>query len=119
MDRRRSLFDSKAKGSNDPNLVSTHVNFLHGRNDPRRKKGDLRKLSSDEKAICALRKVLAKMSTKERYFLIGSHCRIVDRQESPGAKEGEPGTYRFRGRCQIGVAHASGETAVKMIAFVV
>lgn len=119
MDRRRSLFDSKSKGSLDPSLQPTHVSFLHGAGDTRRKKGELRQLSPEEKAVCALRKVLAKMSTRTRYFLIGSQYRVLDRQISPGAKAGEPGTYRFRGRCQMGVAHHSGEAAVKMIEFVV
>jgi hypothetical protein len=120
---RERLFAATNGGDSTSNLISTHVNFLRGRDDRRRRRGELRQLAPEEKMLCALRQVLAQMSTdtggKARYFVLGSECRLHQRHVSPGAKDGDPGTYRFSGRCRIGVVHASGDTVKKMIDFTV
>lgn len=121
MNRRERLFATQRGGAPPPDLVSTHINFQHRPGDRRRKRGELRQLSPEEKMLCALRKVLAQMSHnaggRARYFTIGDKCRIHARHVSPGAKDGDPGTYRFSGRCQLGVAHATGDSVTKMIEF--
>ena len=121
MDRREQLFNANREQTDDADLIDTHVNFQFRKEDPRRKKGELRALSVDEKALCALRKVLADMSAnaggKQRYFIASPQCRILDRHVSPGAKEGDPGSYRVKGRCQIGITHAGGEASHKMAEF--
>jgi len=123
MNRRERLFAAAGGGGSATDLVPIHVNFTFNRDDRRRKRGELRQLAPEEKMLCALRKVLADMSQESgghtRYFLVGTVCRIVDRQVSPGAKQGDPGTYRFGGRCELGVAHASGEIARSTAEFMV
>ena len=114
MDRRQPLFSSQNAAPSDLDLVKTRVNFLHHPDDARRRRGELRSLTPDEKMLCALRKVLSKMSSDsgghERYFVVSPHCRVL-------ARQGDAGTYRTKGRCQIGIAHGSGEAAFKMIEF--
>lgn len=123
MNRRDRLFAASGGSGGTSDLVPTHVNFMHGRQDRRRPPGELRQLQPEEKMLCALRKVLAHMSAeaggKARYFIVGTECRVRERHVSPGAKKGDPGTCRFAGRCEVGVAHASGEAAFKMIDFTV
>jgi hypothetical protein len=123
MERRERLFNSKQKSTVDSNLIDTHVQFVFSKTDSGRVKGELRKLSPEQKMLCALRKVLADMSTgtrgERRYSVAGTKCRVIDRELTPGAKDGEPGSYRFRGRCKMGIAHKSGPPSEKMIEFVV
>ena len=123
MDRREQLFNTKRPGEIDSSRIPTHVNFMFHKNAPQRQRGELRQLTPEEKMLCALRKVLAQMSAdsggEQRYFVAGDQCRILDRHVSPGAKEGEAGSYRFKGRCQIGVSHKSGEGSFKVVEFVV
>jgi hypothetical protein len=123
MNRREQLFNSKQTNGADATLVSTRVRFTFHPNAPHRTKGELRQLAPEEKAMCALRKVFAQMSAdtggERRYFIVGEACRILERQVSPGAKEGDPGSYLFRGRCPMGIAHKNGDHSLKMIEFVV
>ncbi len=116
MERREQLFNSNRKGADDSSLVPIQVNFHDA---SRRKQGQLRTLPPEEKALCAVRKALAQMCTREqRYFLAGTHCRLFNVQVSPGAKGGDPGTYRFSGRCILGVAHHTGQYAEQKVEFV-
>ena len=123
MNRRDQLFSSKQSNGNDSNLMSTRVRFTFQKGDPNRRKGELRKLSPEEKAVCALRKVFAKMSAdcggERRYFVVSDKWRMLDRRISPGAKAGDPDSYQFRGRCPMGIAHKHCGDSLKMIEFVV
>jgi hypothetical protein len=120
MNRRDQLFNAKPANGGDASLASTRVRFQFGRSDPARKKGELRQLSPEEKAMCALRKVFAKMSAetlgKQRFSVVGDQWRVLERHVFPGAKSGDPGSYRFRGRCLMAIAHTDGDS-LKMVEF--
>lgn len=120
---KRPLFNSKDKPPIDSSLVGTQVRFRHPADHPATKAGQLRQLPPDEKMMCALRKVLAQMTDASggelRYFVMGDKVRVLDRDDQPGAKDGEPGSYVRHGRCQIGLSHKDGSAATKMVEFVV
>jgi len=121
MATRRELFNAKnppAESAGD--LVKSTVNYMFSGNAAKKKKGELRKLSADEKMLCALRKVLAQMSNDgagTRYFIDGAQVRVLNRTDSEGAKAGEPSTYHRQGTCRLGLAHKTGEASYKMASF--
>ena len=121
MTTRRELFNAKKPPAQEgSDLVKSTVNYMFAGDDAK-KKGELRKLSADEKMLCALRKVLASMSNEGsgavRYFIDGAQVRVTSRTDSAGAKKDEPSTYHRRGTCRLGLAHKSGEASYKMASF--
>ena len=70
--------------------------------------------------LCALRKVLAKLSNENsngcRYYIADNQVQIVSAPTAPTAKDGEAKTYFARGRCKLGVTHGTHITT-KMIEF--
>jgi len=79
-------------------------------------------LTQDQKMLCALRKVLVAVSERsednQRFFLSGETMRVDERSSSPGAKEGDPGTYHAKGSFRLGVIHpGKGGVTYKQAAF--
>lgn len=76
-----------------------------------RKTKTLEPMPVEQRMLCALRKVLATMSTKERRFYISNE----------GVRLNAPisgkGTYEASGRCRLGVAHGNGNNSFLVVDF--
>lgn len=92
-----------APGQNIPITVSQKI-----AKDTKRPVG----LTQDEKMLCGLRKVLTLLSDQnkegQRFYIAGATINVTKRTASPGAKAGEPGTYRAEGTFELGIIHPPG-----------
>ena len=115
MTPRKALFSTTSPAAAQPGgLVSSAVPFTINKT-----KGALVPMSPEQKAICALRLVLSKMTGRgePKYFISSDKVRFTKMHVSPGSKADEPGTYSAEGRCQAGVSLPCGSAGFKMIAF--
>lgn len=112
--KKTNLMTSKTSSA-DTGLISPTVRFQHNR-----RKGLIEPLSAQEKMLCALRKALAHMSDSDphgcRYYISGK-VKILQAPRTTQGKEGEPQSYRARGRCRVRLCHPQGHTSSKVIAF--
>ena len=116
--RKEQLF-AVGRGTKSPDglSVSTSVQFIIDK-----KKKTMKDMPAEQKLVCALRKVLLAMSEatggKQRFFLYGTEIKLMAPVEAQGGgKEGEPSTYHAKGRCKLGVALHTNESATKQIEF--
>jgi hypothetical protein len=102
--RKESLFNAK-KGS-PGHAVVIPATVKHSINKRRRR---LNPLSAQEKMICALRKVLAKMSDNDqtgcRFFIAGNKVQIIRAPKATAGRKGEPKSYTAAGRCKVGACN--------------
>lgn len=97
-------------------MIPATVKFRHNK-----KKGLVEPLKPHEKMLCALRKVLAKMSDANedgcRFFIAGNKVQVVKSPTTTKGKRGEAQSYHAKGRCRLGVCHKAGHSSSKLIAF--
>lgn len=109
----------KATPSTPGNIIPHTVRFLGQAGAKGKKPPRVRVLSQDEKMLCALRRVLAKMSESDggvRYF-IASPVEVMQRTGGTGLKPGEPGSYGAQGKFTLGGVHAEGHSSHRAVKF--
>lgn len=112
--RKESLFSAKKKSS-DSSVISARVKFKLNK-----KKGVIDELKPHEKMLCALRKVLADISSSGdhcSYFIANDEVYITKAPTSTEGKPGEARSYHARGRFRAGVCLPGGESTTKVMAF--
>ena len=115
MQKRKDMFKSSVPPA-PSNIVPSTVSFKLNR-----KAGRVEALSPVDKMKCALRKVLVKLSDDNddgcRYYIDGSGIEVLAAPVAQPVREGEPSTYRAKGRCRLGVCHPEGHKSSKIIEF--
>jgi hypothetical protein len=96
----------------DPNLISTTVTRKLNR-----RKGELNKLSRDEKLLCALRKALSSKSGADAsYYIVDEGVYVTRRGGGVPARSGEAVSYTASGRFKMGAIQEE-KVAFSMVEF--
>jgi len=114
MTTRRQLFGANQKSSGE-DIIPATVKFRIDK-----KKGRIKPLSSEEKMLCALRKVLASMSDANdhgcRYYIDRQKVQLTKRPAS-SSDDGSKRSYSAAGRCRLGVCHPEGHKSSMFVEF--
>lgn len=116
MSTRKEMLFSAKKQSAESSIIPATVSFRHNKG-----KALVEPLKPHEKMICALRKVLADMSSENEdgcnYYIANNKVQVVRKPTTTDGKPGEAQSYQARGRCRIGVCHANNTMTSMLIEF--